>query len=247
MKNDKTKNYSYIAIVIAAGMSSRMGEFKPLLDIGERSALTCLLDSIRSAGIRQTLVVTGYKRELIKKELEQYSAFCMGKDSLKKDGRNDEYCLSSINNEAYREGMFSSIKAGIRHVAGLQHDADPGKVTGSNEAALLFPVDVPLVSAETIKGLIRNWEESSLMKVPGSGNVFAVPVFKGKNGHPLLIPNTHFDEIIKYDGEGGLKGVRNRHEADMIRYAVDDEGCVLDMDTPDDYMRILEYYEKQRL
>jgi CTP:molybdopterin cytidylyltransferase MocA len=70
---------------------------------------------------------------------------------------------------------------------------------------------------------------------------FAVPVFKGKNGHPLLIPHEYFREILSYKGDGGLKAIRSKYDTDMIRFETEDAGCVLDMDTPDDYKMIIEY------
>jgi CTP:molybdopterin cytidylyltransferase MocA len=71
-----------------------------------------------------------------------------------------------------------------------------------------------------------------------------VPVCAGKNGHPLLIPPEYYTEILAGDGEGGLKGVRGKYDADMIRYDTNDAGCVLDMDTPEDYQTLLEYDER---
>jgi len=189
----------YTAIIISAGLSSRMGEFKPLLDIGGKPAIIRLLDTIRAAGIEDVVVVTGYKHELLEEALS---------------------CL--VYNADYESGMFSSVQAGVKYAA------DKGD-------ALLFLVDVPLVSAETISGLMRAYEKNG-------DSCFAIPVYKEKNGHPLLIPRVCYKEILDHKGEGGLKEIRGRHCAEMLRYEVDDEGCVLDMDTPEDYERLLSYY-----
>ena len=201
---------NYAAIVIAAGLSSRMGEFKPLLEIGGKPALLCLIDTIRDAGIENIIVVTGHEKERIEKALQT---------------KGDVPCVLKtcgiIYNTDYESGMFSSVQTGVRSVK----EAD---------AALLFPADVPLVSSKTIRGLVAAYEEESRTR-------FIVPVYEGRNGHPLLIPREYYDEILAYTGEGGLKGVRSRHDGEMLRYIVDDIGCVLDMDTPEDYERILEY------
>ena len=196
----------YAAIVIAAGLSSRMGEFKPLLDIGGKPALLRLLSAISSAGLSRITVVTGHGHEAIETALA--------------DNGDGSVCL--LYNKDYKRGMFSSIQAGIRTAT----EAD---------AALLFPVDVPLVAAETIQVLIAVWEKGDLSR-------FAVPFFEGKNGHPLLVPRAYFDAILDYTGEGGLKEIRNRHIAEMLRYETDDKGCVLDMDTPEDYRQLLSYF-----
>lgn len=195
--------------MIAAGLSSRMGEFKPLLDIGGKPAVFRLLDSISAADIEDIIVVTGHKHDVIEAALK----------------RAGNHRLSTIYNENFALGMFSSIQAGIRAASGY-------------DAALLFPVDVPLVSAETITGLINAWEGT-----PARPDApFAVPVFKDKNGHPLLIPSGRFGEIATYTGEGGLKAIRDKYADTMLRYDSGDEGCVLDIDTPEDYASIREYY-----
>ena len=69
-------------------------------------------------------------------------------------------------NPAPENGMFSSILAGLKNIGN-----DTGPV-------LLFPADIPAVSADTISEVLRRSE-------PGC---FAVPTFMEKKGHPLLIP-----------------------------------------------------------
>jgi len=255
-------NNGYTAIVIAAGLSSRMDDFKPLLDIGEKPALFRLLDAIDAAGIERIAVVTGHGHETIEHALANRSlersagSRLSGRYSHETHGVCSAASDTSIDlvfNEVYESGMFSSIQTGIRRIAAPPAaNADPSVIAseakqsteptgaGNVRAALLFPVDVPLVSAETIRGLIAAYEE-------GGASGFAVPVFRGTNGHPLLIPRAYFGEILDYAGGDGLKAVRNRHDAEMIRYETEDEGCVLDMDTPEDYKRILEYDKRNRL
>lgn len=73
---------------------------------------------------------------------------------------------------------------------------------------------------------------------------FLVPVFEGKKGHPLYIPRRYFDEICSYDGPGGLKAVTDKYWDKMIRIPVDEEGCVMDMDTPESYRKITDFLGK---
>ena len=199
-----------------------MGGFKPLLDIGGKPALIRLLNSISSAGLSRITVVTGHGREKIEAALETKGdePSVLLSPTLRTEGSSPFV----LYNENYESGMFSSIQAGIK------------KATGT-DAALLFPVDVPLVAADTIKDLIAAWEKSDISR-------FAVPFFEGKNGHPLLIPGAYYSAILEYTGDGGLKEIRNRHIAEMIRYETDDMGCVLDMDTPEDYNELLSYYRR---
>ena len=49
------------AVVAAAGLSSRMGAFKPLLPIDGQPAIVHLLQTFLSAGVSQVILVTGYR------------------------------------------------------------------------------------------------------------------------------------------------------------------------------------------
>lgn len=197
------------AIILSAGYSSRMGKFKPLLDIGGKTSLERIADTLKSAGIEKILVVSGYKREALQPVLKANN-------------------LMEVYNIDYDKGMFESVKAGIR--AGL---------TKGNEdltsGFLLIPVDYPLIPKEAIEMIVEEHR-----KIPGE---FIVPCYKGKKGHPLLIPIAYIDEIMDYSGDRGLKGITSRHEDNMIRVDTNYEAVVLDMDTPTSYEEILKYYK----
>ncbi|NLL38026.1 MAG: NTP transferase domain-containing protein [Clostridiales bacterium] len=84
------------AIILAAGYSSRMGAFKPLLPIGGLPAVVRLIRQFRKAGIEEIGVVTGYLRDKLKPVIEAEGA-------------------TEIYNSEYDRGMFSSVLSGIRH------------------------------------------------------------------------------------------------------------------------------------
>ena len=62
------------AIVLAAGFSSRMGVFKPLLAFGERTVTGHVVAVLREAGVRHIHVVTGCQAELLALELAALGA-----------------------------------------------------------------------------------------------------------------------------------------------------------------------------
>jgi molybdenum cofactor cytidylyltransferase len=82
------------AIILAAGYSSRMGVFKPLLDLGGRPIVTRVVETCKQAGIDEVIVVAGYRKERIIPVIEGAGA-------------------RAVVNELYEEGMFSSVIAGI--------------------------------------------------------------------------------------------------------------------------------------
>ena len=68
-----------IGVILAAGMAKRLRpltDTKPkcLLKVGERTLLERTVDAMRQAGIREFLVVTGYRGEMIRDFLEDYSS-----------------------------------------------------------------------------------------------------------------------------------------------------------------------------
>jgi CTP:molybdopterin cytidylyltransferase MocA len=83
------------AIVLAAGYSSRMAEFKPLLPLAGITALERCIGVFRSAGITDVIAVLGHRADELQPIAERAGARCV---------RNPDFEL----------GMFSSVVAGSR-------------------------------------------------------------------------------------------------------------------------------------
>ena len=113
------------ALILAAGLSSRMGRFKPLLPLGESTFIDHLIHTMRAAGASLVVVVTGWHAY----ELEEHFAGC------------DDIVLVH-NPDFARTQMFHSIQLGL---AALQ---------GRCDKLLFSPADVPLASRSTMERLI---------------------------------------------------------------------------------------------
>jgi len=57
------------AILLAAGQSSRMGAFKPLLPFGNKTVIECCIDYLRQGGVETIVVVLGHRAEEIRQRL----------------------------------------------------------------------------------------------------------------------------------------------------------------------------------
>ena len=86
------------AIVLAAGTSSRMSSFKPLLDVGRRSLLDRAISAFEDVGVHDVLVVAGHRAVDVRKVAQR---------------RN----VKSVLNDSYASGMFSSVQTGVRSLA----------------------------------------------------------------------------------------------------------------------------------
>lgn len=191
-----------IAVILAAGYSSRMGSFKPLLELGGEPAITRVCRSFSQLGL-PLCVVTGHNAATLRPLIESQGA-------------------AEVYNPDFAEGMFTSIREGVRHA--FEQGAD---------GVLLSPVDCSLVTPAAIKRVLNTAEAYP--------DRFSVAVFGGKKGHPLYIPRKVFSEILNHDGTNGLKGVTRRYDPELIRVETLDEGVLLDMDTPEGYRHMKNY------
>ena len=67
----------YGAVIIAAGMSTRMQEFKPLMKIGDKTLLECVAGNFEEAGVQKIVVVTGYRAADIVDALKDKNVVCL--------------------------------------------------------------------------------------------------------------------------------------------------------------------------
>lgn len=109
-------------IILAAGLSSRMQEFKPLLKLKEKTMIEHSVDSMLCAGVNQVIVVLGYRAAEIESLL--YETY-------------DHSRLVLIHNPAYAvTDMLTSVKIGISALKPC-------------EAFYLLPGDMPAIQAHT--------------------------------------------------------------------------------------------------
>jgi molybdenum cofactor cytidylyltransferase len=82
------------AIVLAAGLSSRMGVQKLLLPFGGKTVIGHIVDQLLASSVDEVYVVVGHHAERISAELS---------------GR----AVSIVNNTNYKSGMLSSVRCGL--------------------------------------------------------------------------------------------------------------------------------------
>jgi molybdenum cofactor cytidylyltransferase len=94
LENEKVNSYRFAALILAAGRSTRMTVFKPLMVLDGLSLLARAIGLFRASGIDSVHVVSGHQAERVCAAAEAEGAHC-------------------VVNTGYDRGMLSSVQAGL--------------------------------------------------------------------------------------------------------------------------------------
>ena len=120
--------------------------------------------------------------------------------------------VECVQNAAYRKGMFTSVKAGLSRVRG--------------ERCFILPADIPLVPLRVFEALLSVSAD------------IVVPSYRGRSGHPVCCSATVIPRILSEPDDASLRDVIRAIGVRPV--PVDAEEILLDVDTPEEYLRIQE-------
>lgn len=133
-------------------------------------------------------------------------------DVLHSVGLEDELV---VFNRGHAGGMSTSLRAGL-------------SAAGPDASAVIVALaDQPFVKTSTIDRLVQSYMDSSPKIV--------VPVYRGVKGNPVLFDRSVFPEILRIRGDVGAKSVVEGNADRVLKVEVDDEGILIDIDTPPDF------------
>lgn len=195
------------AVVLAAGESSRMGQIKALLPLGRQTLIEHVIASLRAGGVGDIVVVVGHHGPQVLPVLRRAA-------------------VRTATNPNPRQGMFSSVRSGVRAV--------PTDIQGF----FLLPVDIPLVRPWTLRYLQTRFTPAA--------HALVHPCFQGRRGHPPLIAGHLIAEILAgRDPDGGLASLLAGRPA--IDVEVPDRNVLFDVDTPADYRELQNRWRRRQV
>ena len=126
-----------------------------------------------------------------------------------------------VHNAAYAAGeMISSAKVGV------------AALPPTCQAFLLVLGDQPGIAASTFARLIDAWRENPAARIIS-------PTWNNRRGHPVLFSAAGIGEILALPADATLKTYVTRHANDSIKVDVDDPAVCADVDTPEQYVRLI--------
>ncbi|OAI30585.1 4-diphosphocytidyl-2C-methyl-D-erythritol synthase [Methylosinus sp. R-45379] len=190
---------SVVALVLAAGNGERFGSarFKLLEELDGKPLMRHAVDAALASQAGRTLVVTGHANERVEAALAGAP-------------------VALVHNANYREGLASSLRAGVAQV-------------GGESGALVLLADMPAVTPAILDILIDAFDATDAAAV--------VPTRNGRRGNPVLLGRTLFPQLATIAGDKGAREML-RISTGVIEIEIGDDAVLTDVDAPADLARL---------
>ena len=108
------------ALIVAAGMSSRMGDFKPMLNIGSISIAQRVVATFQQAGVDKIVMVTGYQAAMLEHHLAGNGIVFLRNDAYETTQMFDSACIGLRYLQDWKAGrsllhLYLKGRPGIPH------------------------------------------------------------------------------------------------------------------------------------
>src|SRR6202171_2799479 len=131
-----------------------------------------------------------------------------------------------VHNPKASTGMASSLQVGLR------------AMRAEIEAAVILLGDQPLVGSRTVASLTRAWRRE------GSRSAVAVAQPHGEGAPPAVLARELWGEVYALKGDAGARQILQGHPE--LLYMVPAPGRPDDIDTPEDYAKIVRLFPRRK-
>ena len=185
-------------LILAAGSSKRMGTAKQLLPYKKTTLLGWAISQAKQTKTSSIFCVLGANAANIKEKIKQHK-------------------IDIIFNTNFKNGLSSSIVAGINHLIAENFDA-----------VLIMLADQPNVNSRYLNKLIITSEENPKKII--------VSNYTDKIGVPAIFPKHYFNQLVNLKGDKGASLFLNNHVSETIKMPLFN---LIDIDTKEDYQNLI--------
>jgi molybdenum cofactor cytidylyltransferase len=190
-----------VDLILAAGEAKRFGYPKQILRWGSSTILGTVIEESLKANFYKTYVVLGAHFDKITKTLQ---------NTLKN--------VNIVHNKEWQNGMFSSIKAGIRAIDNKE----------SPDFILIQLGDMPFITYDILNKFIELASENY--------NV-VIGVENNRPAHPYMFHKKFIEEILAANYPDGMRSFIKKEFPNAYKLPVDKKAGRDDIDTWDVYKK----------
>jgi molybdenum cofactor cytidylyltransferase len=190
-------------IILAAGMSTRIGRPKQLLPLKGKALISWVLEAALNSRLEEIILVLGHEHHTIS-------------EALGLTRRHPR--LKMVVNRHYREGLSTSLRAGLR------------MVNPKYNSVMFLLADQPLIDSAVINKLLERFWRSK--------KEICVPVCEGRRRNPAIFSRCFFESLLNIKGDQGARSLIEDFPERVL--AVPEKNCSFfyDIDTEDDLERL---------
>ena len=132
-----------------------------------------------------------------------------------------------VENPDPEAGPIASLRGALRALQPLQPSA-----------VLVWPVDLPHVRVTTVERVLETHRRTTAASV--------IPTFGKRRGHPVIWGSALFDELLESPAatRAGARAVLHNHEQEVVSVPVDDPAIIDQVNTPEDYERLVREWNR---
>jgi molybdenum cofactor cytidylyltransferase len=204
-------------IILAAGEAKRFGQPKQLLDWNGRPFIRHAAETALAAGLSPVVVVTGANAEKVEAAVKDLPV-----------------CI--VRNAEWQSGQSSSIRMGVTAIDSPPpslRDTSPiscGNGGGRVGASIFLLADQPQVTPTVLRALV---ERHSVDLSP-----IVAPQVQGQRANPVLFDRITFPALMSLTGDVGGRAIFSKFPITYLPWH--DESLLADIDTPEDYRRLVD-------
>ena len=124
------------------------------------------------------------------------------------------------SNPAFEDGQMSSVAVGAR------------ALTVATDAVMVCLGDMALLTAADYRELLEAFAQLTDRSI-------LVPTFEQQRGNPVVIAWRHLPQLIAGERNVGCRNLIRDHPQEVFAYPAAHDRFVVDIDTPEDYPRLL--------